>query len=98
MGGVGVRLSRHLHGATGRGTPLERLLSGTQRPLDATDVSGTVLGRVRVRLGTQRIEYVVADARTLPLEEASIATLVSHLGLANVPDADALLRELRRVG
>jgi SAM-dependent methyltransferase len=84
--------------ATGRGTLLERLLEGTQRPLVGTDVSETVLGRVRARFGTERIEYVVADARSLPFEDASIATLVSHLGLANVPDADALLRELRRIG
>jgi SAM-dependent methyltransferase len=84
--------------ATGRGTLLERLLEGTQRPLVGTDVSETVLGRVRARFGTERVEYVVADARSLPFEDASIATLVSHLGLANVPDADALLRELRRIG
>jgi SAM-dependent methyltransferase len=84
--------------ATGRATLLERLLVGTQRSLVATDVSETVLGRVRARLGTERIGYVVADARSLPFEDASIATLVSHLGLANVPDAAALLRELRRVG
>ena len=57
-----------------------------------------MLCRVRARFGTERIEYVVADARSLPFEDASIATLVSHLGLANVPDADALLRELRRIG
>jgi SAM-dependent methyltransferase len=84
--------------ATGRGTLLERLLERTQRSLVATDVSETVLGRVRARLGTERIDYVVTDARSLPFEDASIATLVSHLALANVPDADALLRELRRVG
>ncbi len=84
--------------ATGRGTLLERLLVATKRPVVATDVSETVLARVRARFGTQRVDYVVADARTLPFEDGSIATLVSHLGLANVPDAEALLRELRRVG
>jgi len=83
--------------ATGRGTLLERLLEGTERPLVATDVSETVLGRVRARLGTERIEYIVADARTLPFEDGSVPTVVSHLGLANVPDANPLLRELRRV-
>jgi SAM-dependent methyltransferase len=84
--------------ATGRGALLERLLEATHRPLVATDVSETVLGRVRARLGTERIDYVAADARSLPFEDGSVPTLVSHLGLANVPDADALLRELRRVG
>jgi hypothetical protein len=33
--------------ATGRGTLLERLLGGTSRPRVATDVSETVLARVR---------------------------------------------------
>jgi hypothetical protein len=84
--------------ATGRGTLLERLLEATQRRLVATDVSETVLGRVGARLGTERIDYVVADARSLPFEDGSFATIVSHLGLANVPDGAALLHELRRVG
>lgn len=61
-------------------------------------VSPTVLGRVRDRFGAERIDYVAADAQALPFEDGSIATLASHLGLANVPDAGALLRELRRVG
>jgi SAM-dependent methyltransferase len=98
-----VELAAHGDGrvadvATGRGTLLERLLGASERTVVAIDVSETVLARVRARLGTQRIDYVVADARTLPFEDGSIATLVSHLGLANVPDAEALLRELRRVG
>ena len=84
--------------ATGRGTLLERLLRATRRPLVATDVSETVLARVRARIGTARVEYVVADARALPFDDGSIPTLVSHVGLANVPDAARLLRELRRVG
>jgi SAM-dependent methyltransferase len=84
--------------ATGRGTLLERLQAATRRPLVATDVSPTVLGRVRDRFGARRIDYVAADARSLPFEDGSIPTLASHLGLANVPDAGALLRELRRVG
>jgi ubiquinone/menaquinone biosynthesis C-methylase UbiE len=84
--------------ATGRGTLLERLLRATERPLVATDVSATVLSRVRARLGTKGVEYVVADTRELPFEDGSVPTLASHLGLANVPDAGPLLRELRRVG
>jgi ubiquinone/menaquinone biosynthesis C-methylase UbiE len=84
--------------ATGRGTLLARLLDATERPLVATDVSPTILGHARRRFGEDRVRYVVADARSLPFEDASVSTLVSHVGLANVPDADALLRELRRVG
>jgi SAM-dependent methyltransferase len=73
-------------------------LQQTRRALVATDVSENVLGRVRVRLGDERIEYVVADARSLPFDDGSVATLVTHLGLANVAEPAALLRELRRVG
>jgi SAM-dependent methyltransferase len=82
--------------ATGRGTLLELLLRGTARPLSATDVSPTILRRVHERLGNERIEYVAADAHELPLADGSIPTLVTHLGLANVPAS--ALRELRRVG
>ena len=82
--------------ATGRGTLLELLLREGERPLAATDVSPTVLRRVRERLGDDRIDYVAADAHELPFADGSIPTLVSHLGLANVPAT--ALAELRRVG
>jgi len=84
--------------ATGRGTLLHLLLSELLRSLVATDVSPTILARVRRRLGEERISYIVADARELPFEDGSIPTLVTHLGLANVPDSQRLLHELRRVG
>ena len=84
--------------ATGRGTLLELLANTSRRPLIATDISPTILGRVRRRLGEERVAYVVADARELPFDNGSVPTLVSHLGLANVADAASLLRELRRVG
>jgi hypothetical protein len=82
--------------ATGRGTLLELLLGHTSRPLGATDVSPTILRRVRERLGDERVEYVAADAHALPVGDGAVPTLVSHLGLANVPAT--ALRELRRVG
>jgi ubiquinone/menaquinone biosynthesis C-methylase UbiE len=83
--------------ATGRGTLLERLLE-TGRPLVATDVSPTVLRRVEQRFGDARISYVATDARSLPFADAEIPTLTTYVGLGNVPDTEALLRELRRVG
>jgi SAM-dependent methyltransferase len=82
--------------ATGRGTLLELLLRETARPLGATDVSPTILRRVRERLGDERVEYLAADAHELPFAAGEVPTLVSHLGLANVPSS--ALRELRRVG
>jgi hypothetical protein len=81
---------------TGRGTLLELLLRETDKRLVAVDVSRTAIERLRTRFGDERIEYVVADVRSLPFPTDSIPLLVSHLGIANVP-ADAL-PELRRVG
>jgi hypothetical protein len=49
--------------ATGRGTLLELLLHGTARPLSATDVSPTILRRVRERLGVLSTEVVNAADR-----------------------------------
>jgi ubiquinone/menaquinone biosynthesis C-methylase UbiE len=82
--------------ATGRGTLLELLLRRTSRPVGAMDVSPTILRRVRERLGDERVEYVAADAHELPFGDGEVPTLVSHLGLANVPAT--ALGELRRVG
>jgi Methyltransferase domain len=82
--------------ATGRGTLLELLTREVDRPLIATDRSPTVLARVRARLGEDRIDYVVCDAHDMPFENGSLPTLVSHLGLANIPST--ALCELRRVG
>jgi SAM-dependent methyltransferase len=82
--------------ATGRGTLLELLLRDTSRPLGATDVSPTILRRVRERFGDERVEYVAADAHELPFADGAVPTLVSHLGLASVPAT--ALGELRRVG
>lgn len=83
--------------ATGRGGLLGRLAeSGTARPLIATDVSPHVLRRTERRIpGPQ---YVVADAHSLPFADCEMATVVTHLGLGNVPRGRELLRELRRVG
>jgi len=82
--------------ATGRGGLLTRLLAGSSRPLVATDVSPHVLRATERRLPGPR--YVVADACSLPFGDGEAATLVTHVGLANVPGGRRLLRELRRVG
>jgi len=82
--------------ATGRGRLLEELVAGTSRQLVATDVSPHVLRGTERRVPGPR--YVVADAHALPFADAEIETLVTHLGLANVPRGRELLQELRRVG
>lgn len=81
--------------ATGRGALVERLAQGA-RAVTASDSSPTVLELLRRRLG-DGVQYVVADARSLSFPDASVATIVSHLCLANIADGDAALRELRRV-
>lgn len=93
---VARRSKRIVDVATGRGMLLERLVRATDRPIVATDISPVVLERVRARLGESPIDYVVADARSLPFADDSVPLLVSHLGLANLPSE--ALRELRRVG
>jgi len=82
--------------ATGRGGLLTRLVAGTSRPLVATDVSPHVLRATERRLPGPR--YVVADACSLPFDDGEVETLVTHVGLANVPGGRRLLHELRRVG
>jgi SAM-dependent methyltransferase len=82
--------------ATGRGRLLELLAADLSRPLAATDVSAHVLRATERRVPGPR--YVVADAHALPFADGEVATLVTHLGLANIPRGRALLHELRRVG
>jgi SAM-dependent methyltransferase len=82
--------------ATGRGGLLGRLAASTSRPMAATDVSPHVLRATERRIPGPR--YLVADALSLPFAEGEIATVVTHVGLANVPRGRALLRELRRAG
>jgi SAM-dependent methyltransferase len=82
--------------ATGRGRLLSLLAADASRPLAATDVSAHVLRATERRVAGPR--YVVADAHSLPFADGEVATLVTHLGLANIPGGRTLLRELRRVG
>jgi ubiquinone/menaquinone biosynthesis C-methylase UbiE len=82
--------------ATGRGALLERLVHGA-RAVTASDSSPRVLELLRRRLGDS-IEYVVADARSLPFPDASVPTIVSHLELASIAEGETALQEVRRVG
>jgi SAM-dependent methyltransferase len=82
--------------ATGRGRLLALLAGGVSRPLVATDVSRHVLAGTERRVPGPR--YVVADAHALPFADGEVETLVTHVGLGNIPRGRELLRELRRVG
>ena len=54
------------------------------------------VGRLRDRL-PRDVSVVAGSAADLPVEDASVDTLVSTLVLCSVPDLDAAARELRRV-
>lgn len=81
---------------TGQVTALlrDRLPSGTVVALDG---SATMIERARARLGTDRVEYVVADLSTpLPLErpmDAILSTATFHW----IPDHEALFANLAAV-
>ena len=68
----------------------------------ALDASGAMLGVARARaadLGHDpaRFSWLPADARDIPLEEATIDAVVSSFVLQRVEDRDGLLQEVRRV-
>ncbi len=87
--------------ASGRGGLVERLALGAEVHTVATDFSPRVLRRDRrllEHLGLQeRVSLLAFDARRTPFRDGAIATLTSNLGLANIEQPGALLRELRRV-
>ena len=77
--------------ASGRCLLAERI----QVPVVATDVSPHVLARARDRGVTDLL--LALDARRTPFRDASVDTMTTFLGLANVEQPGELLRELRRV-
>jgi ubiquinone/menaquinone biosynthesis C-methylase UbiE len=47
--------------------------------------------------GIQNLEFVVGDAKALPLEDGSFDTVIFHTTLCHVPEPDVALREAFRV-
>jgi ubiquinone/menaquinone biosynthesis C-methylase UbiE len=85
---------RVLDVACGSGFGLEMLASFGARPV-GVDYAASALREIKQRLPTARL--VCADAARLPLGSASIDLVVSFETIEHVPDACALVRELRRV-
>ena len=87
--------------ASGRGALVERLAARDDRRVLATDVSPQVLLRTGAALDALglagRVSLLACDARRTPFRDRAVATLTTHLGLANVADPGQLLAELRRV-
>ena len=55
------------------------------------------LAAERVAASTVPVEYIGADARALPLADASVDHVVSVLTLCTIPAVDRALAEIRRV-
>lgn len=85
--------------ACGDGPLLARLLADparAARPWMGVDLSPDELRAARQRLGVH-VPLLRARAQALPLADASLAAVVSHLALMLMDDADAVVTELARV-
>jgi ubiquinone/menaquinone biosynthesis C-methylase UbiE len=85
---------RVLDVACGSGFGLEMLRAAGAQPI-GIDYAADALTNIRV--GHPDARLVQADATRLPLATASIDQVVSFETIEHVPDAAALIRELRRV-
>ena len=87
--------------ASGRCYLVEQLAAKLNRPIVATDFSIRVLKQDRKRLEFERLYNQVSllafDARHTPFKDNAINSLTTNLGLPNIEDTGALLKELRRV-
>jgi uncharacterized protein YbaR (Trm112 family) len=87
--------------ASGRGELVEALLRSSTAPVVATDFSPRILrrdARVFAALGlADRLSLLAFDARQTPFKDGAVTTMTSLLGLPNVEDSMALVRELRRI-
>ena len=77
-----------------------RALDGDRRLRDlAVDLDEAMLGRARRRAsaaGLEQVEFIRADMRELPFEDASVDVCLSYSGLHMIPDPDRALIELGR--
>lgn len=87
--------------ASGRGELVERLLRSGAARVVASDFSPRILrrdARLFAALGVaDRLSLLAFDARRTPFKDGAVTTMTSLLGLPNVDDPAALVRELRRV-
>lgn len=87
--------------ASGRCDLVEQLAQRLKRPIVASDFSPRVLQQARRRLEWRGVyEYVsllAFDSRLTPFKTATVKTLTTNLGLANIRERGNLLQELRRI-
>lgn len=88
--------------ASGRGMLAEKLLAKTRAPINATDLSQSVLrdhlgARFPEEIKSGRLTLTACDARSLPFPDGALPAVTTCLGLQNIPGPERALRELRRV-
>ncbi len=87
--------------ASGRCYLVEQLAAKLNRPIVATDFSVRVLKQDRKRLEFEglykQVSLLAFDARRTPFKDGAIETLITNLGLPNIEDPGALLKDLRRI-
>lgn len=74
-----------------------RMLHGTARSLVAVDFCAPMLDAGRDKLPPGAVRTVVADARELPLPDASFDAIVAGFGIRNVPEPHRAVAEAARV-
>jgi ubiquinone/menaquinone biosynthesis C-methylase UbiE len=82
--------------ASGAGFGLRMLREAGARPI-GVDYDGPALANIKRSADHPAPGLVHADATSLPLSDASLDLVVSFETLEHVPDAPAMVRELRRV-
>ena len=93
---------RHLDVAGGTGDVAFRILDegGPQTHATVLDINGDMLAVGRERAGSRyagRIEFVEANAESLPFAARSFDAYTIAFGIRNVPRIDAALKEAHRV-
>lgn len=87
--------------ASGRCYLVEKMARELDCPIVASDVSPGLMRRNRTYLQQigryEQVSLLVFDARQTPFRTGSIDVLTTNLGLANIPDPELALPELRRV-
>ena len=82
----------------GTGALTETILQlAAPKRVEGVDYSPDYVGYARARIVDRRVDFNVADARSLPQENASADAAVSGLSLNFVPEPIATLREMLRV-
>jgi demethylmenaquinone methyltransferase/2-methoxy-6-polyprenyl-1,4-benzoquinol methylase len=97
-----IRPFRHLDVAGGTGDVAFRVLDagGPRTQVAVLDINGAMLGVGRERAGRRhegRIDFVQANAETLPFPEKSLDGYTIAFGIRNVPRIEAALAEAHRV-